>query len=92
MKNREPRVKSSAKNHFCWDLCSSAYCFLIESVLSLDLKGYCFFSVCPSSMCAFHFPHENKVRLKLHRGIYLFLSQEEDGVVWVQNTERRDPS
>lgn len=27
-----------------------------------------FLSLCPCSMCAFHFLHENKVRLKLHQG------------------------
>lgn len=35
------------------------------------------FSAGPSSMCAFHFPHENKVRLKLHWGdIFIFNPSE----------------
>lgn len=41
------------------------------------MKVIVIFFLCPSSqqsMCAFHFPHENKVRPKLHWGLYLFLT------------------
>lgn len=53
----------------------SGACFHTETDLSLDAEGERFFFPLRSLQYArFHFPHENKVRLKLHRGIYLFLT------------------
>lgn len=64
MKNREQNPTDAC---FVWTFAPLCIIVLQKLICHWILKVIVF-SASPSSMCAFHFPYENKVRLKLYWG------------------------
>lgn len=70
MKNREPHRSKPQQNAFLFGPLLLLVLFYLhrQKLICHWILKVIVFSLGPSSMCAFHFPHENIVGLKLHRG------------------------